>query len=231
VSATEGLYEQLTGPIRRLHHVERFSSVPVLHAENVAEHSWLVAFICILIYQDQAAMDERSPGPPDDLPCVFKDLDLGVVLPRAICHDISESMSGDIIRSFKYSSKQLAEAMRDADDKNTWRFTRELGPGGDQLYSYWRDAKSISGDRNCELLAFADVVAVVIKCAEEFWLGNRHLNAICKRAYEDHMQRLASEFEWLWRYVQMLFPNGLYTDIYRRDPQVSHGDFEEEAQR
>lgn len=229
------LYDQLTGPVRRLHHIQRFSSVPVLHPENVAEHSWEVAFIGMMIYYDQKQLAEECALDKQDAAfdlasCVYGELDLEFILEHCICHDLSEAMSGDIIRSFKYSTKQLAEAIRDADDKNMYRFSRELGAAGDATYLGWRDAKGISGNRSCELIAFADVVGVVIKCAEEWWLGNRHLDAICERAYNEHMAGLADKHPWLWRYVEELFPSGEHTDIYRGTPRVSDGDFKEEAQ-
>lgn len=226
------LFEQLTGPVRRLHNVERYSSMPILKEENVAEHQWQVAFISLVIYWDQkvAFEEAESAAEVSELGLVFAQLQPEVFLPRAICHDISESMSGDIIRSFKYSTKPVAEAMKDADDKNTWRLSKEFGKAGELLYGAWRDAKSIHDDPNCELVAFADVVAVVTKCAEEWHLGNRHMDAICKRAYEDHMKGLADKHQWLWRYVIQLFPTDDYQDIYRDVPQVSVGDFKEEAQ-
>jgi 5'-deoxynucleotidase YfbR-like HD superfamily hydrolase len=224
-----GLYEQLTGPVRRLHHIQRFSSVPVLHPENVAEHSWEVAFICMVIYYDQKHIAQPTVD-SGEFGCVFDGLDLEVLLERAIDHDLSEAMSGDIIRSFKYSTKPLAEAIRDADDKNMYRFSRELGHAGDAAYLGWRDAKGIHGDPNCELVAFADVVGVVIKCAEEWWLGNRQLDGICERAYNDHMLGLATKHPWLRRYANNLFPTGSHRDIYRGTPRVTDGDFKEEAQ-
>lgn len=227
------LYEQLTGPVRRLHHVKRYSSMPVLHPENVAEHQWQVAFICQVIYWDQKVLFERSESSAEveELGLVYSQLDPAVFLPRAICHDISESMSGDIIRSFKYSTKAVAEAMKDADDKNTWRLSQQFGKAGELLYAAWREAKTMHNDRNCELVAFADVVAVVTYCAEEWHLGNRHMDAICKRAYEEHLLTLAGDHMWLWRYVGELFPDGQHTDIYRTTPLISDGDFKEEAQR
>lgn len=227
-----GLYEQLTGPIRRLHHITRYSSMPILHQENVAEHSWDVTFICLLIYLDQKGLfqDAVSAAELEEKGIVYDHLDLELLMTRAPLHDISESISGDIIRSFKYSTKRLSEEIKDADDKNTYRMTRTFGRAGDEIYLGWRNAKTMADDRNCELIAFADVVSVVIKCAEEKWLGNQHMDAVCERAYEKHMRGLAEKHPWLWRYVLQLFPDSNYQDIYRQPPLVTDGDFQEEAQ-
>ena len=67
----------LTGSIHRMSHVNRYSSVPVNRKENVAEHSWFVAFYAYMIGKDLEAHQHE--------------VDFGELLSRALVHDLRRS--------------------------------------------------------------------------------------------------------------------------------------------
>lgn len=90
------------GPWSRLAHITRYSSLPVLHRESVAEHTFFVSIKAFLI-----AIDIRQNSSSLDA----AEMDIQVVLEHAIMHDIDESVTGDIIRPFKYSNKELKSMM------------------------------------------------------------------------------------------------------------------------
>jgi putative hydrolase of HD superfamily len=183
-----------------MHHIQRYSSLPVLKPENVAAHSWQVAFISMLIGWD---LIHRGG-----------DVQMGDLLEKALCHDLSEAMSGDIIRSYAYSSPQMTEAKREADYQMTTRLTGEFGEAGTPALLQWENAKNETDEG--QIVALADVLTVVTYCVEERRMGSEELDLILKRAYEQVLKPRFQDHPFLWRYVKQMFPDGNYTDAYRR---------------
>lgn len=195
----------LYGTTRRMHAVQRYSSLPVVRPENVAEHSWQIALLSYLIGLDQTAQG-RQPN-------------MSILLERAIMHDISESLSGDIIRSFKHSSTEIKNAIDNADDLNMVKLMKELtGTNewestmvGVGVYYAWRDAKrGFEG----EIVAFADLLCVVSYCQEEHALGSRKLDRVLRHLYEHTIIPFSEEHSWCLQYVQDLFPTGKWCNPY-----------------
>lgn len=91
----------LQGTIVRMRYVHRWSTSRVHFPENVAEHTFFVAFYSLMICQWLKRTQRLN-------------VDVGDVLTRAILHDVEEARSGDIHRPFKYSSPGLTEALQKA---------------------------------------------------------------------------------------------------------------------
>lgn len=189
----------LGGTLTRMHRVQRYSSVPVLRPENVAEHSWQVAMICYAIGTDVNARSVVS-------------IDIGALLVKALTHDVSEALSGDIIRSFKHSSPALKKAIEDADAINMAKLRTEIGqPVGQDLYVAWSEAKddTLEGD----IVGLADLLCVVSYCIEEYALGNRRILFIAERMYKENLFMWHTH-NYLGRYVDALYPHGDWQDIF-----------------
>jgi 5'-deoxynucleotidase YfbR-like HD superfamily hydrolase len=92
--------ETASGDVRRLSHVVRFSSIPVSVPENVAEHSFYVALYAIIIHKTLR---------PNDVDIV------GAIILGAILHDLAEAKTGDVVRTFKYSSDALKKEIDKAE--------------------------------------------------------------------------------------------------------------------
>ncbi len=89
IRSVEGLdlRRGLNGSIRRQSFIRRYSSIHCNRPENVAEHNYYcVAYAC-MIGRDIAT---------------YEYVNMGVLLEKALWHDLSESVTGDIIRSCKY---------------------------------------------------------------------------------------------------------------------------------
>lgn len=185
----------LHGSIRRMHHVTRYSSLPVIKPENVAAHSWQVAFISYLI-----ATDLQDCGVA---------VETGTVLTGAITHDVSECLSGDIIRSYKYSSPEMEDITRRADAANVKQLARELGVG--RLEWDWTGAKDATLEGR--IVAFADYVCVVTYCVEEHRMGNRMLDQIIEGVYRNLLAPLREDPHF-GQYVSQLFPEDDYRSGY-----------------
>lgn len=141
-------------------------------------------------------------------------LNFGSLLGRAISHDVSEALSGDIIRSYKHSSPKLKDACDEADEINMERLVKELGRGAatDTLWGHWRTAKkSVNFKLEGEIVAFCDLLCVISYCVEEHALGNTRILFILKRMYEETLSEW-HDHPWLGKYVNDLFPNRKWDD-------------------
>jgi len=112
----DNFMEDASGDIRRLDYVYRFSSIPVIMKEQVSTHSYWVTLYAAMIH------DEIN-GPEDLKP---------YLLSYALVHDASEARSGDFVRTFKYSSKELKDAINKGEqemmDSMPYRIRRLFNP-------------------------------------------------------------------------------------------------------
>jgi len=146
----------LTGEPIRLRYVKRFSICPRVHEESVAEHSYFVAFISMMIAEDLVASGVE--------------VDIKTLLCRALLHDLDEVFSGDFIRMFKHDNPEVKDAIEKTTIKMMQNFTQEY-PAGKNLLHYWSTAKD--DDREGSILAYADFLSVVSYIWQEVNAGNR----------------------------------------------------------
>jgi 5'-deoxynucleotidase len=176
-----------------MHHITRFSNRAVIVRENVAEHSWDVAFIAMILALD---LEPRVPAPGLT----------GAVLKRAVLHDISECQSGDVVRPYKYASQAMRNATQEADRVLTDQLvTGEVGGATGMAMIYlWEHAKDdgLAG----EIVAFADMATVLAYCQEERKMGNRHLDGA--RTYcADLLLQKFGDHQWLGDHaVRVAYP-------------------------
>lgn len=90
-----------SGSVRRGSSVWRYSSIPVSQYENIIEHTGYVAIF--------GAMIGRKLGVSSDV--------LGAVAMKALVHDLDECVTGDVVRTFKYSSPEFKTAVDEASKK------------------------------------------------------------------------------------------------------------------
>lgn len=99
----------MSGDVRRLSHVVRFSSIPVAVSETTAEHSFWVALYAVMIHLELG-------GKPEDI---------GAVVLGAVVHDLPECVTGDVVRTLKYSTPELK---REVDRAEEFLSEKLLGP-------------------------------------------------------------------------------------------------------
>ena len=140
----------------RLSHVYRYSSIPIIRKENVAEHSFYVAFYSYLIAKEMVIRDY--------------DVDVGVVLSRALLHDLDESHTGDFLREVKYGHPHLKRVLDEVSVSMIEGMTEELNI---DLKPDWVSAKN--DDIEGAIVKIADFLRVASYMYEEYRLGNQHL--------------------------------------------------------
>jgi 5'-deoxynucleotidase YfbR-like HD superfamily hydrolase len=96
----EPLITTVTGDLNRLNSIWRYSSIPVCHDENDIEHLGWVCIYSLIIHDTLRPSDLHLIGP---------------IATHAISHDVTESITGDIVRTFKYSSQKLRDAITEAE--------------------------------------------------------------------------------------------------------------------
>lgn len=101
-----------SGDIRRLASVWRYSSIPIVIPENVADHTFWVALYSAMIHTELQRLSSSAQKKKYGKQSVF----LAIML-NAITHDMAEAVTGDIVRPFKYSSAALKREV-DIAEKN-----------------------------------------------------------------------------------------------------------------
>lgn len=147
--------EVMGGKLSRLRHTFRYSAIPVVFRENVAEHSFWTAMIGITIAMELDGGSEL----------------IGEVATKALIHDIEESMTGDLIRDMKYHNDEVRDSIRKVEVEFAKSIFDQLGGSTGRTFEvYWRMAKDDSPSGR--IVALADLLCVIAYCDHEQSLGN-----------------------------------------------------------
>jgi 5'-deoxynucleotidase YfbR-like HD superfamily hydrolase len=151
----------LGGTVRRLSHVRRYAALNVARIENVAEHAYYVALIAMCI-----ARDLRSRG---------HGIEFERVVAGALCHDLDESIAGDLPRPFIRSVTEL----RDRLDEVNLRFVRGIGREIGLDFSHdWCVQRG--GELEGRIVSLADDLEIVAYVAEQVRSGNGYFYGVAR---------------------------------------------------
>lgn len=176
--------ELVTGEFMRMAFISRYSSVPHLRDESVAEHSWTVSFYSMVIALD---IRRRKCGNPD----------MSKLLSRTIVHDLDESLSGDLLRSFKYGYPELKRLMEEASKQALVPAIGKLGSTSTdfhEIFKHWEMAKE--NDLEGYIVQISDLLSVVAYCWRERAMGNVLISPVLKEVVmwlESKMQDLPQD--------------------------------------
>lgn len=155
----------------RLSCIFRFNNVPRLAAQSVAEHSYRVPFLAMLVAD---YLSDREV-----------EVDKLRLLEMGMIHDIEEVVSGDIIKIMKQGG--FKKELDKLNEQNAFCITHLLGTRGDKYYSLWNEAKEIK-TLEAKIIAFCDMVDRIIYCVKESHLGNNYFRELlefeAKKLYE-----------------------------------------------
>lgn len=150
---------------RNLMELKRYQNKFMFKRRSVAEHMWSVAKIA----QGLAIWEERK---------FLHEVDMGLLLERAINHDVIEYATGDIIATTKKRTTQMQEALEEieviafeeeiqGDLPNSWR---------ERFRGYLLDPKA--DDLEGRIMAAADIIDTILEAVEEVKLGNESFEPI-----------------------------------------------------
>jgi 5'-deoxynucleotidase YfbR-like HD superfamily hydrolase len=132
--------------IANMAHIKRYSVIPVIHKESIAEHSFFVSAIVIKLHQDY----------------IF---DLGTALAMATIHDMTESYTDDITILTKRRFPKIAEAVEEAE----YEIASEIFPS--HIKSIWYEYKK-GESVEAKIVKLADTIQVMQYAYNEMRMGN-----------------------------------------------------------
>jgi 5'-deoxynucleotidase YfbR-like HD superfamily hydrolase len=156
--------------IKRLDSVIRYSSIPVTHHELVSTHSYWVTMYALLIHRAIDGEDRLTSR----------------LLISALIHDLSESKTGDVVRTFKYSSEPLKKEIDNAEELIVKSLPQEI----QDLFSVHSDTKGIEAACNDtryikDIVKAADFVSLFRYMRKEAAMHNMEIIPFYNRMFTD----------------------------------------------
>lgn len=144
----------------RLSCILRFNNTPRVVSENVAEHSYYVTFLAMIMGD---YLEKRGVK-----------LDKLRLLQMGLFHDAEETISGDILAPIKQG--EFRKVLDKENTKNIKLLTTDL-EGGKKYSNLWRetvDEKTLEA----KIIKLVDKMSCIIYCIREIHLGNKYFRAI-----------------------------------------------------
>lgn len=192
--------------LSRLKHIQRWSLMRNSDPENVMEHSWMVAVIAhgLAILHNQNLKDDSEKV--DDKNIAIK----------ALYHDITEVLTGDLPTPIKYHSEQMKQAFSEIEDVAAKRLLRHIPDDQREAFQQWvLPPQDHEDDTEEQIVKAADKISAWMKCIEERRAGNlefshaeestkKEIDAsplLCVKLWLDHyastFECSLDELEWL----------------------------------
>lgn len=143
MSKVTGLYKQ----IYNLAHINRYSIVPRIRNESVAEHSFFVASIVIMLHDEY-------------------EFDVGKATTMAVLHDWTESWVDDITVKTKRDFPGIARALKEAEHC----IVLDYFPSSAKYY--WRELHQNNTTVEAKIVKYADTIQVLQYAQNEILMGN-----------------------------------------------------------
>lgn len=161
--------------------VIRYTGMHCVETEDLSQHSYETALLCLMIFND--LKDKHNIV-----------LDKGILLEKAILHDIEESVMGDIPRTVKYHDERLKPIL---DSTATAYMSSICDSIGVNLQSAWENCKDDTYEGR--VLSYVDLLLVARKAIRELDLkGNKEFYVVVKEVsdylgeYQIKLEALAS---------------------------------------
>lgn len=153
--------------ISRMRYIARWGLMRNTVAENVQEHSHMVA-----VFAHALAVIRRD---------VFgKEIDPGLVSAVALYHDASEIFTGDLPTPVKYHNPEIQSAYKKVEAGAAERLLSLLPP---ELHPSYQLLLSGTDPEVYELVKAADKLSAYVKCLEERKAGNMEFQAAEKQTF------------------------------------------------
>lgn len=161
----------LNGRWQWILNVKRYQNRHTIDPISVADHSWLVAMLSMMIF-DSIGFYDGSIN--DDLVNIMR----GELLTRAILHDVEESLTGDIpLESETRKAMKYAKGLV-SDDIMKAIFPSDIA---DKYSAHHMFAKYNQTTEGC-IVKYADMLSALIEALREKKLGNTNFDDIIERA-------------------------------------------------
>jgi 5'-deoxynucleotidase YfbR-like HD superfamily hydrolase len=171
-----------SGYYRTLRNIQRFPLIHMNKPQSIAEHCYGVAMLC-------SRMANALDG-------VFMPVDKGLLLDRALYHDIPQALTGVLSDGFRGSLRSIT-SLEDI-EKSWMRETEEDNLTEAESYAIWGPSQ-VSMDATKlpmteRLLSFADALEFFMTTLDELSFGNSSVEEISRRAFEVAWNRFSFLF-------------------------------------
>jgi len=168
MNAERGLVKFIVEQQTRLSCIIRYNNTPKVVGESVAEHSYYVALMTMLISD---YLETRHNVKVDKLK----------LMKMALLHDVEEIVSGDIIKVLKGGG--FGAELEKMNERSMQHIITVLNSEhGEKYYALWHEAKIKEGSTESMLVDFADWLAVISYSIKEVHLGNEYFREILEFA-------------------------------------------------
>lgn len=133
--------------------LKRWSQVHNNYEETVLEHTAFVSFYAYKI-------------------AIKYNLDIGLVLEKALLHDMEETIVGDIATPTKYANERLTNELKKLECEAALKISQTYFDGL-KTHIRWQCAKDFT--REGQAVAIADIASAVFKIWREYETGNKQL--------------------------------------------------------
>lgn len=147
--------------IYQLKNIKRFSNRSVLSSHSPCEHAYYVAQLALYI-----AKHENLKLKQEDK------YDIGVLLDKALNHDVPESITGDVLAPIKHFDKVMHQKIQEIEEIVTKNYLIKYLPTELQN-SFYSSIIGCKEGREGALVAICDQLEVLYYLVEERKLGNQ----------------------------------------------------------
>lgn len=122
--------------------IKRYSQIHLSKEESVLEHT---GFVVMLSHFIGSSIDN---------------IDIGLLLTKAVVHDIDEIVTGDIPYTTKYANSRITEEIKKVESDNMIKISKDIY-GNDSAYMNWLNAKDDTNEG--KIVKLSDILAVLFK--------------------------------------------------------------------
>ena len=153
--------------IARMKYINRWGLMRNTQAENIQEHSHMVAVLAHAL----AVIQNRYYG---------GQVDPGAVAVAALYHDASEILTGDMPTPIKYDNPDIQTAYKEIEAVAERKLLSMLP---EDLRGDFEAAVTIPDPEVCALVKAADKLSAYLKCVEELKAGNAEFKKAREQTY------------------------------------------------
>ena len=167
---------------RRLKHLKRCNNFPVLISEDVAQHSYFVTIIAMILADEYNTwvsdlMDFQKAKIPAKDRVYHPFVNTDIMLRKALLHDVEEAFTSDIPWNIKHMSSKTHEVISQA----TAQKMNEVYEGCKTMELYCSLNKRCKERLEGQIVEVADTLELALYSFEEIQMGNKSMKSMLSK--------------------------------------------------
>lgn len=164
--------------VDKLSCVQRFSQFTLSKPEDTLSHTGKVALLCVQI--SESLLDEGI------------EIDQGLLLKKALVHDLEESLIGDVVRPVKYHSAEMRNCFKNLEAETMAKIVTSCFNGA-EIVKAWTLAKK---EKEGSIVSFVDTMCALATIENEiFERGNNSMKAALTDTCIETIRKRLEEME------------------------------------